>query len=92
MDIQVRAFFKEGGPTFGFCGNGRRRDGDVFLIDENKFDPSWMEVVEAAEAEPAGGVDGGADEPDADPSAEGSEVSTPAPSRSRAKDKSGHKK
>lgn len=44
MMLKVRAVFPDGG--FGFDGQGRRRDGDEFLLEESKFDPSWMEVVD----------------------------------------------
>ena len=53
MAIRVQAVFPNGG--FGFDGQGRRRDGDVFSIDESLFDANWMvEVVEAPEQAPEG--------------------------------------
>jgi len=45
--MKVRAVFPDGG--FGFDGLGRRWDGDEFSIDGDKFDPSWMALVEESE-------------------------------------------
>lgn len=52
--LTVKAHFPNGG--FGFDGRGRRRHGDVFSIDEGKFDPSWMVRIEGAPADAEDGA------------------------------------
>lgn len=53
MPIRVKAVFPYGG--YGFDGRARRRDGDVFDIDEALFSENWMVRVDSATGEPAGG-------------------------------------